>query len=242
MGAFLVVIVFVVRLRQWINNQVADLFAAQCLLRATELCLQLRDPGVDPVGPRREINGQLGWAAGYVHRYVGKVLPLGVRRQERRSVTRHAERLAAAIRQLQVMVTGASRSDLAAMAPDMAELLAALVEDRLADLPTADRRHHNGSSERLFLCYARVDRRVVEKLRHRLTRDGHNSWMDIHDIMPGDQWKHVVLEALRSSDKALVCLSKEAVTSRGFHQKEIRAVLDVAQEFPDGVVPCARPA
>jgi hypothetical protein len=234
--AVFALVTFILVLEQgWIKNQVADLFAAQCLLRATELCLELRDPGVDPVGPRREINGQLGWAARYLYRHVGKVLPLGVRRRERRSVARHAERLATAIRQLQVTVTRASRADLAEMAPDLAELLAALAEDRLGDLPVSEqRRRDDDPSERVFLCYARIDGRAVGKLRRRLARDGHDPWMDIHDVMAGDQWKPVVMEALRSSGTVLVCLSAAAVAARGFHQKEIRAVLDVAQEFPEG--------
>jgi hypothetical protein len=41
---------------------------------------------------------------------------------------------------------------------------------------------------------------------------------------------------VRSSDVVLVCLSRSSVTKEGYLQKEIRFVLDVADEKPEGTI------
>jgi hypothetical protein len=82
----------------------------------------------------------------------------------------------------------------------------------------------------IFLSYAREDEQKVEKLYQDLCDAGFKPWMDQRDILPGEQWRFCIPQAIRNSDFFLACLSKNSVTKRGFLQKEIRDALDIWQE------------
>ena len=53
---------------------------------------------------------------------------------------------------------------------------------------------------------------------------------------PAQGWEYEIRKAVRNSDVALICLSRGSVAKEGFLQKEIRVVLDVADEKPDDVI------
>jgi len=53
------------------------------------------------------------------------------------------------------------------------------------------------------------------------------------DILPGEQWKSRIPQAIRCSDFFLVCLSANSVDKRGWIQKEIKEALDTWQEMLD---------
>ena len=54
--------------------------------------------------------------------------------------------------------------------------------------------------------------------------------------MPGQDWEHEIIQAVRGSDIVLVCLTKASVTKTGYVQKELRFALDVADEQPEGAI------
>ncbi|WP_322752796.1 effector-associated domain EAD1-containing protein [Frankia sp. Cas3] len=135
-GGFFTELALVLQTQKWMYNRSADLFAVHGLLRAVELALQVqKDPTLDMVMVRRETAAQLGAAARDLDRLIRRILPLGVRGEERADIARHAGELARSVRQHQVTVVSGSRAQLVGLAPMIGATLAALVEDRFTDLP-----------------------------------------------------------------------------------------------------------
>jgi hypothetical protein len=96
--------------------------------------------------------------------------------------------------------------------------------------PTTPRR------PKVFLCHSSSDKPSVRTLRRRLLEDGCKPWLDEEDILPGQDWDREIRRAIRTSDLVLVCLSKTSVNKVGYLQKEIKDVLDVADEQPEGTI------
>jgi TIR domain len=57
-----------------------------------------------------------------------------------------------------------------------------------------------------FLSYSSADRKLAERLREELAREGLSVWSD-HVIVPGKNWRQRIEEAIRSSNYILVLLS-----------------------------------
>jgi hypothetical protein len=77
----------------------------------------------------------------------------------------------------------------------------------------------------VFLNYARADRDKVEGLYQRLSKAGFKPWMDVKDIIPGEQWEIAIRRAVHASDFFLACLSKRSANRRGIIQVEIKEAL-----------------
>ncbi|WP_291993704.1 SUMF1/EgtB/PvdO family nonheme iron enzyme [Candidatus Accumulibacter sp. ACC003] len=88
----------------------------------------------------------------------------------------------------------------------------------------------------VFLCHSSQDKAFVRDLYGKLQRDGVAPWLDEEDLLPGQHWDREIRRAVRASDLVLVCLSKGSVSKAGYLQKEIKFVLDVAAEQPDGSI------
>lgn len=89
---------------------------------------------------------------------------------------------------------------------------------------------------RIFLCHSSQDKSSVRALRTQLLSDGYSPWLDEIDILPGQDWKRAIGQALKVANIVLVCLSAASTSKIGFVQKEIRDVLDLADLQPDGDV------
>jgi hypothetical protein len=89
---------------------------------------------------------------------------------------------------------------------------------------------------RVFLCHASPDKPAVRYLHRRLQDEGIEPWLDEVNILPGQDWDHQIRTAIRSSHVVLVCLSRASINRIGYLQKEIRHVLDVADEQPPGTI------
>jgi hypothetical protein len=94
----------------------------------------------------------------------------------------------------------------------------------------------NKKSVRIFLSYAREDRDRVRLLYKQLQEAGFNPWMDIENLVPGQDWELVVEGAIKDSDFALVCLSNSSTSKQGYIQKEIKIALDVLDMMPEGAI------
>ncbi len=94
------------------------------------------------------------------------------------------------------------------------------------------------ASERLkvFLCYAPSDKAVVKKLYDLLSHDGMDVWLDSEKLLPGQEWQHETLKAVRLADAIIVCISNKSLNHEGYLQKEIKLALDVADEKPEGII------
>jgi hypothetical protein len=88
----------------------------------------------------------------------------------------------------------------------------------------------------VFLCHASEDKETARDLYQRLRDDGFRPWLDEEDLLPGHDWEGEIRSAIRRSDAVVVLLSSRSIFKEGFIQREIRMVLDVADEKPDGTI------
>lgn len=87
-----------------------------------------------------------------------------------------------------------------------------------------------------FVSYVREDILAVEKLVSDLHWLGASPWVDFEKLKGGQDWKREIKHALEQSSHAIVVISKNSVSKRGFFQREVRQALDLMQEFPPGAV------
>jgi len=87
---------------------------------------------------------------------------------------------------------------------------------------------------KVFLCHASSDKPAVHGLYQRLVSDGIDAWLDSEKLIPGQNWKVEIPNAVRDSDVVLVCLSENSINKEGYVQKEIVFALDKALEMPEG--------
>ncbi len=81
-------------------------------------------------------------------------------------------------------------------------------------------------SSSLFLSYARSDLYQVEKIYELLLNQGFNPWMDIHNIIGGEDWHHAIYNAIDNSKLFILILSNNSVTRQGMIVKEVKRALD----------------
>jgi len=90
---------------------------------------------------------------------------------------------------------------------------------------------------RVFLCHASQDKPIVRELYQRLTAEGWiDPWLDEEKLLPGHEWDMEIEKAVETADAVIVFLSNNSVTKEGYVQKELRKVLDVADEKPEGTI------
>jgi hypothetical protein len=89
---------------------------------------------------------------------------------------------------------------------------------------------------RPFISYAREDRDVAVRLRNDLVHLGAAPWIDVVDLIPGEDWQLAISRALRQSSHFLALLSQNSVTKRGYVQKEVREALAILDQLPPDAV------
>jgi hypothetical protein len=89
---------------------------------------------------------------------------------------------------------------------------------------------------KMFLCHASEDKTQVRQLYARLKNENFAPWLDEEDILPGQDWKFEIAQAVRKTHVVLVCLSHKSITKTGYVQKEIVYALDQADEQPEGII------
>jgi formylglycine-generating enzyme required for sulfatase activity len=90
---------------------------------------------------------------------------------------------------------------------------------------------------KVFLSYASQDKPVVRELSDRLAREGWiDPWVDEKKLLPGQDWRTKIEEAVETSDIVIICLSSNSVTKEGFVQKELRYAREIALEKPDETI------
>jgi hypothetical protein len=76
----------------------------------------------------------------------------------------------------------------------------------------------------------------MRDLYKRLTADGVDAWLDVENLIAGQNWQVEIPKAIRESDVVIVCLSEKSINREGYVQKEIKFALDVADEKPEGTI------
>jgi formylglycine-generating enzyme required for sulfatase activity len=85
---------------------------------------------------------------------------------------------------------------------------------------------------KVFISYAREDHEIAERLYEDLQRTGVTPWLDCRDLLPGQDWKVVIREAIQESSYFLALLSSNSITKKGFVQKELKMALDLLDTLP----------
>jgi hypothetical protein len=85
----------------------------------------------------------------------------------------------------------------------------------------------------IFLCYARQDAVKVRALYEKLSLAGFQPFMDTKDILPGEDWKLLLINTIREAPFFVACLSNNSVDKRGVVQEEIRKAFEVWRQKYD---------
>jgi len=84
----------------------------------------------------------------------------------------------------------------------------------------------------VFICYAREDVEMAKRLYDDLERAGVSPWLDRKKLLPGQNWKRAIKQAMKDSAYVLALLSSNSVSKTGYVQKELREALDLLEHFP----------
>lgn len=85
---------------------------------------------------------------------------------------------------------------------------------------------------RIFIAYARQDAVEADRLYEDLARHGYAPWLDHFDILPGQNWRGRIEDAICSAEFFIPCFSRQSVGKRGGFQAEIRHALNCASHVP----------
>jgi hypothetical protein len=85
---------------------------------------------------------------------------------------------------------------------------------------------------RPFISYAREDRDIARRLYRDLSKCGSQPWLDIENLLGGQDWQRTISSAIRESSHFLALISHRSVSKRGFVQREVAEALRVLELFP----------
>lgn len=89
------------------------------------------------------------------------------------------------------------------------------------------------ASPPVFLSYAHEDIGMAKRVYSDLRRYGVDIWLDTESLMPGDNWRDRIQDAIENSRYFLALLSPQSISKKGFVQKELKTALQVLDLFPD---------
>ena len=84
----------------------------------------------------------------------------------------------------------------------------------------------------VFLAYVKEDAAAAGRLYEALECAGFRPWMDIRDLLPGQNWPRAIERAIECSDFFVPCFSRNSVNKWGGFQAEIRYALNCARRVP----------
>lgn len=90
---------------------------------------------------------------------------------------------------------------------------------------------------KIFLSYASQDKPLVRELSRRLVGEGWiDTWQDEKSLLPGQDWRIKIEEAVEDADVVIIVLSQNSVTKEGHVQKELRYAREIALEKPEDAI------
>ncbi|MEK6300382.1 MAG: TIR domain-containing protein [Acidobacteriota bacterium] len=87
---------------------------------------------------------------------------------------------------------------------------------------------------RIFISSAREDVDRVSPVYKALVAAGFNPWMDIQDLLPGQDWVAEIQKTISHAHFFLFFISEASVSKRGYLHKEISAAIRVLSKRHDG--------
>jgi internalin A len=92
------------------------------------------------------------------------------------------------------------------------------------------------SDIQIFLAHANEDKPRVLQLYQRLKQAGYKPWLDKKDLLPGQNWRAVIPNAINNSQLFIACLSQQSITKQGYVQKEFKLALSqYAKSLPEAI-------
>jgi len=90
---------------------------------------------------------------------------------------------------------------------------------------------------RVFLCYAFEDKALVREVYEKLKEENWLApWLSEEGLLPGQEWEVEIEKNMENADAVILFLSNTSVREPGYVHKEIRKILDVADEKPEGTI------
>jgi CheY-like chemotaxis protein len=87
---------------------------------------------------------------------------------------------------------------------------------------------------KVFISYCRSDERLASRLYDDLRSRDLEVWFDKDSLIPGQDWKVEIQEAIQTCDFVVLLLSSTSLGRRGYFQKELKITLDVLLTIPFG--------
>jgi len=91
---------------------------------------------------------------------------------------------------------------------------------------------NESSIKKVFISYAKDDYPFAEKLYNDLKIAKVNAWIDRENILPGENWKIAISNAIKESSYFLVLLSSNSISKKGYIQKELKIALELLEQLP----------
>ena len=85
----------------------------------------------------------------------------------------------------------------------------------------------------VFLIHAHGDKKAVRKLCNCITRHNIKAWLDERELLPGQNWKREIRNAMLRSNIIIVCLSELFNKQGGYRYEELKIALEKASSLPD---------
>jgi len=94
--------------------------------------------------------------------------------------------------------------------------------------------HPAAKSEEItvFISYAREDYNAAKRLRKDLKDAGLNPWLDKEELLPSQDWKNQIEDAISKSRYYMPLFSKTSVAKIGYVQSEFKFALEVFKRYP----------
>ena len=98
------------------------------------------------------------------------------------------------------------------------------------------------NKKNIFISYAHEDSDAANRLFNELkefddTDDPHlELFLDKKSIKPGQKWKGVIENAIKSSQYFIILLSKNSIDKNSYVQEEVKVAKDIAKELPDSEI------
>jgi len=86
----------------------------------------------------------------------------------------------------------------------------------------------------IFISYARENIKEAKQIYEALTKKGHNVWLDIEKLIPGQNWKLEIRSEIENSNLFVPILSNDSVNKQGFFQKELKKGFEILETLPEG--------
>jgi tetratricopeptide (TPR) repeat protein len=90
---------------------------------------------------------------------------------------------------------------------------------------------------KVFISYSRkYDLEIAKEIYSFFLDNDCTPWMDIYDLIPGQDWESVIIDNIKSCDFFVACLSRHSVSTRGYLLKELKEAISMLEQIPEGEI------